>query len=155
MTRQTFTVKTESDIAPCVAWLKAHLFLGVLEVTASTQARGRSANQHRLLWLWNTELAAHMGLFKDEIHGMLKRKFAVPIFTRDDDDYAAMVHAVKGVRKSGMVDYAEALAKEISRLTSTCDFSTTQMSEFLHDVEMYAAEVGARLSFPEELYDSK
>ena len=155
MIRQTFTVKTEADLLPCVAWLKAHLSLGTMEVTASTQARGRSANQHRLYWLWTTEVAKHMGLFKDEVHDMFKRKFAVPIFTRDDEDYAAMVAAVKQIRKKGMEDVAETLAKEISRLTSTCDFSTTQMSEYLHDVEIFAAEVGTRLSFPDELYLSK
>lgn len=96
-----------------------------------------------------------LGLFKDEVHEMLKRKFAVTIFTRDDPAYAEMVSAVKAVRKSGMVAYAEALAREISRLTSTADFNVDQMDEYLADVEHYAAEIGAELTFPEDIYSHK
>ena len=152
MNKEVFIVRTEIDIEPCVAWLKEHLPLSPLEVVASTETKSRSAQQNRLLWLWNTQIGNHLGLFKDEVHEMLKRRFAVPIFTRDDGDYAKMVIAVKAIRKHGMVDYAEALAKEISRLTSTTSFTVEQMSEYLLDIEHYAAEIGARLTFPDELY---
>lgn len=155
MKGETFIIRKEADIHACAAWLLAHLANGTLEVTAAAETRRRSINQNRLLWLWNTEIANHMGLYKDEVHEMLKRKFAVPIFTRDDPNYAEMVAAVKSIRKQGMGDYAESLAREISRLTSTTDFSVNQMSEYLGDIEHYAAEIGAELTFPEELYSSR
>ena len=155
MKGETFIIRKGADIDICAAWLREHLPEGTMEVTAATETRRRSVNQNRLLWLWNTEIANYVGLFKDEVHEMLKRKFAVPIFTRDSPDYAEMVSAVKAIRKQGMTDYAEALAREISRLTSTTDFTVDQMSEYLMDVEHYAAEVGAALTFPEDLYSSR
>jgi hypothetical protein len=156
MKKETFIIRNADEIAPRLAWIKELLTLhGSLEVVVSTENRGRSARQHRLLWLWNTEIANHLGLLKDEVHELLKRKFAVPIFTRDDADYAEMVVAVKAVRKQGMEGYAEALAREISRLTSTTDFSVDQCQEYLNDIEHYAAEIGAELTFPEDLCASR
>ena len=156
MQKETLIIREEADITPCLAWMKELLSLhGPLEVVVSTEGQGRSVRQHRLLWLWNTELGNHMGLRKDEVHELLKRRFAVPIFVRDKPDYAAMVLAVKEIRKQGMAGHAEVLAKEISRLTSTTDFKVDQMREYLTDIEHYAAEVGARLTFPEDLYESR
>lgn len=156
MTKETFIIRNTDDITPCLAWIKELLTLhGSLEVVVSTETRSRSARQHRLMWLWCTQIANHLGLFKDEVHELLKRKFAVPIFTRDNADYAEMVVAVKAIRKQGMEGYAEALAREISKLTSTTDFSVDQMQEYLNDMEHYAAEIGANLTFPEDLYDNK
>lgn len=155
MKKETFIIREEDNLKPCLAWMKELLALhGSLEVVISTETRSRSARQHRLLWLWNTQIANHLGLTKDEVHELLKRKFAVPIFTRDNANYAEMVVAVKAIRKQGMEGYAEALAKEISRLTSTTDFSVDQCQEYLHDVEMYAAEIGAQITFPADLYDN-
>lgn len=155
MKGETFIIRKGADIDICAAWLRERLPNGSMEVIATTETRSRSVQQNRLLWLWNTEISKHMGLFKDEVHEMLKRKFAVPIFTRDNPDYAEMVSAVKAIRKQGMTDYAEALAREISRLTSTTDFTVDQMSEYLLDIEHYAAEAGAELTFPEDLYASR
>jgi len=152
---ETRIVQNEKDIAACVAWLTVHLSEAPLEVRMSTAKRSRSLQQHRLLWLWNTQIANHLGLLKDEVHEMLKRKFAVPIFTRDDEDYAAMVTAVKDVRRGGKVKEAEAMAKVIARLTSTTDFSMSQCSEYLLDVEHFAAEHGAPLTFPDDLVGSR
>ena len=154
MQKESLIIRKEAEIQPCLAWMKELFTLhGSLEVSVSTEGQSRSVKQNRLLWMWNGELASHLGLFKDEVHEILKRRFAVPIFTRDDPDYAAMVSAVKAVRKQGMTKHAEALAKEISRLTSTVDFKMPQMSEYLHDIEHYAAEGGAALTFPEDLYE--
>jgi hypothetical protein len=154
MKKETFIIRNADEIAPCLAWIKELLTLhGALEVVVSTETRSRSARQHRLMWLWCTQIANHLGLFKDEVHELLKRKFAVPIFTRDDTNYAEMVVAVKAIRKQGMESYVEALARGISRLTSTTDFSVDQCQEYLTDIEHYAAEIGANLTFPEDLYN--
>lgn len=155
MKKEIFIVREPADIDLCFAWLREHLEHLPFEVTVATEARSRSVNQNRLMWLWNSEIASHMGFTKDEVHYNLKRKFAVPIFVRDDPEYAAMVLAVKAVRKEGMTGRAEALAKVIARLTSTTDFTVEQMREYLTDIEHYAAEIGASLTFPADLYDAK
>ncbi|MCK5602563.1 hypothetical protein KAR91_11855 [Candidatus Pacearchaeota archaeon] len=155
MQKETLIIRKEAEIQPCLAWIKELLALhGALEVTVSTEGQGRSIKQHRLYWLWNTEIGNHLGLLKDEVHEMLKRKFAVLIFTRDDSDYAEMIAAVKLCRKKGMGKVAESLAKKITTLTSTTDFKVDQMREYLTDIEHYAAEIGAELTFPEDLYGS-
>ena len=146
--KETFIIRNEQDITSFVAWAKENLDQAPLEVMARTGEYGRSVHQNRLMWLWNTEIGNHMGLTKDEVHTILKRKFAVPIFTRDNLDYAQMVESVKAIRKRGMTTEAEYLAKEIARLTTTSDFTIDQMAEYLKDVEHYAAEIGAELSFP-------
>ncbi|MCK5606521.1 hypothetical protein KAR91_31755 [Candidatus Pacearchaeota archaeon] len=155
MKKETFVIKTIEDTVSCTAWIKELFALhGSLEVIVSTETRTRSVLQNSLYWLWVTQISTHLGLLKDETHEMLKRRFAVSIFSRDNPDYLEMVVAVKAIRKQGMEGYAEALAREISRLTSTTDFSVDQMREYLTDIEHYAAEIGAQLSFPEDLYNS-
>ena len=155
MKAETFIVRNPDDLAPCLAWLKERLPDAPLEVKVSTKTRSRSVQQNRLMWLWNTQIAEHLGLFKDEVHEMLKRKFAVPIFERDDAEYAEMVETVRQVWRSGMKDEAEGLMDKIARLTSTTDFCVDEMSEYLHNIEIFAAETGARLTFPDDLYSSK
>lgn len=146
--KETFIIRNKQDIPAFVAWAKENLDQAPLEIVVHAGERSRSVQQNRLMWLWNSEMGNHLGLTKDEVHTMLKRKFAVPIFTRDNPDYTAMVVAVKVVRKIGMTTEAEDLAKEITRLTTTADFTTEEMAEYLKDVEHYAAEIGAELSFP-------
>jgi hypothetical protein len=115
-------------------------------------SENKSAAQRRLQWLWNTEIGNYMGMGKEEVHDMLKEKFAVPILVRDDQGYAEMVEAVKQVRRAGMNKEADHLKKEIIRLTSTERFSVKQTTEYLSQVERYAAEIGATLTFPEDIY---
>ena len=128
MQKETLFIREEADITPCLAWMKELLSLhGPLEVVVSTEGQGRSVKQHRLYWLWATELGNHMGLRKDEVHEMLKEKFAVPIFKRDDAEYAEMLEAVNEVHRKGMIFQAKALAKEIPKLTSTTRFKVPQI----------------------------
>ena len=153
--KETFIIRNEKDAEQLQYYvhdcLQDH---SPLEVVVHAGAQNRSARQNRLIWLWNTEIGNRIGLTKDEVHIMLKRRFAIPIFTRDDPDYAAMVLAIKNVRKEGHEDWAEAAAKEIARLTSTTAFTTEEMAEYMRDIERYAAEEGIQLTFPEDLYNS-
>jgi len=155
MHKATYIIKTEDDIAPCVALLKERLKVEPLEVVISTLTRQRSAQQHRLYWLWCTQIGNHMGLRKDEIHEILKRTFAVPIFTRDDKGYAELIVAVMAVRDENKMLRYEAMAKQIVRMTSTTDFTVPQMTEYLTDIEHYAAELGANLTFPDDIIGYK
>jgi len=155
MSKATYIIKNEGDIAPCVALIKERLKVEPLEVVISTMTKQRSAQQHRLYWLWCTQIGNYMGLLKDEVHEILKRKFAVLIFTRDDKDYAEMIVAVMAVRDENKMLRYEAMAKQITKLTSTTKFTVPQMTEYLTDVEHYAAELGANLTFPDDLYGYK
>lgn len=146
--KETFIIRNEQDITPCVAWIKGNLDQAPLEVIVHTGACSRSVQQNRLMWLWNTEIGNAQGLTKDEVHTFLKRTFAVPIFTRDNMDYAQMVEAVKVVKKRGMLLEGEYLAKEIIRLTTTSDFTVDEMAEYLKDIEHYAAGEGIALTIP-------
>lgn len=154
MFKDVFIIRKEEDIDPCVAWIKDHLALGAIEVVFSTETKNRSVMQNRLYWLWCTEIGNHLGYLKDEVHLMLKRKLAVPIFTRDDAGYARMAMAAQVIRKEDEDKY-ENLAEGISNLTSTTAFNVDQMSEYLNDVEHFAAEEGVGLTFPEDLMGYK
>lgn len=155
MNPETRLVHSAKDIPGLVAWIEVHLKDAPIEVRLSNPKQTRSMRQHRLYFLWVTEIANHLGLLKDDVHELCKRRYAVPIFTRDDPDYAEMVAAVKQIRKNGDDKTAEMLAKEISKLTSTTDFTVEQSSEYLKDIEHYAAEIGAPLTFPQDLYESR
>jgi hypothetical protein len=111
----------------------------VHEIIIQPKEEKRRDCQNRLMWLWITDFSSETGNTKEEIHLSFKERFAVPIFTRDDEGYAAMVSAVKSVRKQGMAQEADALKKTIVSLTSTTDFTVKQMAEYLHDIELEAA----------------
>jgi len=126
---------------------------GSHQVEISEYSENRSAKQSRLQWLWNTEIGNYMGDTKDGIHYLLKERFAVPIFIREDQGFAEMVEAVKQVRRQGMNREADILKKKIVEKTSTTDFTVKLMSEYLNDVEHYAGSIGATITFPEDLYN--
>lgn len=125
---------------------------GSHEVIIQEYSENRSAKQNRLYFKWCGEIANHMGITKDDAHHMFKERYAVPIFIRDDEGYATMVQAVKSVRRQGMNQEANNMKQKIVELTSTTDFSIKQMAEYMHDIEVYATEIGAEISFPEDLY---
>ena len=127
---------------------------GTHQVEISEYSENRSMKQHRLYWKWVTEVSNHLGYNKDIQHHRFKQSFAVPIYIRDDEGYAEMVQAVKAVRKKGMESEADNLRYKIVELTSTTDFTVKQMAEYLTSIEHYAAEIGASITFPEDLYQS-
>ena len=125
---------------------------GTHQVEISAYSENRSMKQHRLYWKWVTEVGGYMGNDKETMHLTFKEKFAVPIFMRDDEGYAEMVLAVKAVRKSGLNSEADALKRKIVQLTSTTDFNVKQMTEYLNSIEHYSAEIGATITYPDDLY---
>jgi hypothetical protein len=125
---------------------------GSHEVIIQEYSENRSMKQHRLYWKWVTEIANHMGIGKDEMHFAFKEKYAVPIYIRDDEGFATMVDAVKQVRRQGMNREADKIKHRIVELTSTTDFTVKQMMEMLNSIEQWAGEIGAEITFPEDLY---
>lgn len=148
-----WTITDKQSLTRCLYWLEEFAIAHApLVVTAEHREENRSAKQRRLQWLWNTEIGNFMGHGKDEIHLMMKERFAVPIFTRDDQQYAEMVESVKAVRRAGMNREADALKREIIKRTSTEDFSVKQCAEYLTEIERFSVDIGATITFPDDLY---
>ena len=147
-------IQTKADLARALYAIEEGPMLPVRVVTVEEHVENRSAKQQRLQWLWVTEFSNYTGETKEEVHDRFKERFAIPIFTRDDEGYAAMVEAVKAVRRKGMNTEADALKKKILALTSTSDFSVKQNTEYLREIEMEAAKAGVSLSFPADIYDA-
>jgi len=100
---------------------------------------GRSVGQNALLFgVIYTQYMKHSGYTIEQIHKRYKRKFAVPIFVRDDPGYASMFMAVKSLEGENKV----ILSREIIRLTSTRNFKVKQMSEYIDNVVKDLAENG-------------
>lgn len=121
------------------------------EVIIREAKRDRSADQNALYWQWLTIIGSELGMTKDELHEQCKARHLVPIFTRDNEDYAAMVAAVQAVRSQGMVSEADALWSQVVRMTSTTDCNVRQMTEYLNEIKREAAGLGIRLPHPEDL----
>jgi hypothetical protein len=112
----------------------------------------RSVAQHRLLWVWNTVMGAELGESKEEIHERNKERFLVPIYERDDLEFAEMIEAVREVYRAGMKDRAQMLFKRIVKLTSTTTANVKQMTEYLDEIEKDARNLNIQLPHPEDLY---
>ena len=120
-------------------------------ITVELYKSNRSGAQNSLMWKWNTEIGEYLGYSKEEFHEIAKEKFAVPIFYRDDPEFASMVAAVHQVRKAGMGDEADNIKRQIIALTSTTKFNVSQMAEYLTSIERFAIEQGAPITHPEDL----
>lgn len=116
----------------------------VHQVCIKPYKRDRSAEQNALMWKWLTIIGAELGNTKDEQHDIYKLMFLVPIFIRDNQDYAEMWRTV-----SALGSYEAMLKREILKLTSTTQANVKQMSEYLDDIQRNAAELGIRLPAPE------
>ena len=113
----------------------------------------RSLAQNGLYWVWLTIIAGERGQVKDEIHLECKKRFLIPIFERDNPEYAEMIQSVRTVWKSGLHKDAHSLKRQIIKLTSTRDADTKQFTEYLNDIERDAQEKGVWLPHPEDQYN--
>ncbi|KKU86976.1 MAG: hypothetical protein UY18_C0050G0004 [Microgenomates group bacterium GW2011_GWF2_47_9] len=125
----------------------------VYEVVIRVHERNRSGAQNSLLWVFYTAIGNQLGETKDAIHLRYKRQFLVPIYTRDDPGYAAMIEAVRKVHLMGHKEDAKALGDEIVRLTSTTTATVKQFAEYLTDIEHDAIDKQLRLPAKDEVYN--
>ncbi|MDT8419373.1 MAG: hypothetical protein RQ754_02990 [Desulfuromonadales bacterium] len=122
------------------------------EVEIKEHKANRSVSQHRLMWVWNTVLGAELGESKEEIHERNKERFLVPIYERDDPEFAEMIEAVREVYRAGMQEKAQMLFRRIVKLTSTTTANVKQMTEYLDEIEKDAMNLNIYLPHPEDLY---
>lgn len=125
----------------------------VHEIVFKEHKESRSVRQNALMWRWLTIIGNELGNTKDEQHRYYKEAFLVPIYTRDNPEYAEMVEAVKRVRSTGMAQEADALKKQIIEMTSTTDCDTKQMAEYMRDIDHHAASLDIMLPRPDDPKD--
>ena len=68
-----------------------------MEVTIKKHKIDRSASQNSLYWAWLTIIANYIGITKNEAHERYKGMFLVPIYERDDKEYATMINSLRDV----------------------------------------------------------
>lgn len=120
------------------------------EVTVKERKKDRSTDQNALYWKWLTIIGMELGESKEEIHERMKSDYLVHIYERDDPEYSAMIHAIREVWRSGMKVEAAGLRKQIVKLTSTTTATVKQMTEYMTEVERFAASMAIRLPSPED-----
>lgn len=94
-----------------------------LEIIVRPHAKDRSGAQNRLYWKWVSEIATQAGWDKESTHEDLAKRFLPEIEQRGPD-------GVRMVR------------------TSTASLNVREFSDYLRNVEGFAAEWGIELTFP-------
>ena len=150
--KKTFVIRSVDVILRLTEFLKAQSKEPLLEVVVKKHHHDRSIIQNSLYWLWNTVIAEELGMLKEEVHEDLKRRMLVPIYERDDEGYAAMIHAVRKVHTQGFKEDAKALFDQIVKLTSTTNAKVKQFTEYLNEIERDMIGKGIVLPHPEDRY---
>ena len=145
-------IKTESDRRRAEAIISALPLEPVHDLVITEHKKDISSDQRRLYFLWLTVIAEETGSTKDALHEEYKSKYLVPIYERDDPEFAAMLESLRVVYREGLRDEALGLREKIVKLTSITTANVKQMTEYLHDIEMAANDLNIRLPFPDDLY---
>ena len=149
MSNQTIKLATEEDRRRAIHVLR-HIDISAdapVQLTVSAWKRSRSVDQNRLYWKWLSIMAPDLGYESTaDLHDALKLKYAVPLLIESDEDYAAGVVALKA--SLARADDAEALTlrRFVVRLTSTSALSVKQMTQYLEAIEVFAADIGIKLT---------
>ncbi len=151
--KKTYVIRSDDEIKRLTAFLLARPKEPLLEVVIREHKRNRSVAQNSLYWLWITVICNELGLLKEDCHDELKRRMLVPIYVRDDEGFAAMIHAVRKVYRDGFKVESKALADQIVKLTSTTNATTNQFTEYLNEIERDYADKGIALPHPEDQYN--
>jgi len=110
---------------------RLHLGKQVWEVVIRKHQKKRTTSQNALMWQWYTILGNEFGCTKDEMHDILREKF---LPWREVE--------VAGIRY------------KILTSTSANEFATVMESEYLNQIDRFAAEQGILLPHPgDDYYD--
>ena len=111
--------------------------------------RNRTAAQNGLYFHWVGCIANHVGDDKESMHGQLKSMFLLPIFCRDDEDFAALyAMVIDAVRREA--PNADKAIRSLKRETSITKASLDQMREYLDDISRMCAQQGIHLTVPDQ-----
>jgi hypothetical protein len=126
-----------------------------IEVIVQEKKEDRTAAQNSLMWLWITLITEEWeGWEKNDVHEYFKKTHLVPIYERDEPEFAAMINAVRKVYTDGHQVEAKTMEKHIVRMTSTTGATKEQFTEYLKDIEKDMISRGIPLPHPEDRYYS-
>lgn len=158
-----FLLKDRDSVCALLAYLVTKDFIcdvenNQLEVTiknlvVNKQEKTRSA-QKRLRWLWTTDIAKNMSLSKDECNEYLKKRFLLPIYIRDNDDWAETYHSIRDCHVQGLKTQADNMYRFITapeRLVLRIA-TVSQAAEYLREVELFAHDQGWTLRTDNDYY---
>lgn len=142
-----FVLRTEADKKAVLSEIIDLATSDPWEVRLVPYKFNRSAEQNRLYWMWMTQCAKEWGGTKEDWHTTFKHKFACHIWIRDDPEYAAAVNELRDGKKKRV---PEATKRLLLRLTTTTEFNTAQMKEYMEAVEKEMIENGVLPKIPDE-----
>ena len=151
MKKRTYVIQSKEQIQRLNAFLEAQPLEPLIEVIVNDHKKDRSLVQNSLMWRWITVIADELGWTKEEVHIDFKRRLLVPIYTRDDLEYAKMIQAVKKVYTEGLKKESILLAAQIVKLTSTTKTNVKQFTEYLKDIEKDMMGKGIALPHREDV----
>ena len=149
MKSKTFNLASLNSMKAAKAYLEEIIPNGKRKVTFS-DAGTKSVKQRGLQWVWYGDKAksgkgGRLGDTKENCHLEAKYRFAVPIFLRDDSDFADLYlvycNKYEGDQKK--------MLYFVDQYVSTEKFSTRQMAEFLTDFRNDCTRQGITLREPE------
>lgn len=155
MSKRTLKITTEKDRYNALATINDLDLTKPLTLTIAPYEENISSAQRRLYWGWLTDASKttineYAGHTKEDWHEMVKVRFLIPIFERDNEGYAEMMDALREVRPNHVW---LTLRKHIIKETSITDATVKQMAEYLTDIERYFHDFGITLRTDQYLYD--
>ena len=150
--KQTLIFRSETVRANAIQAIDNIPLEPLHQMIISEYSPNRRVAQNSLYWLLVTVLAAEQGHTKNSVHPEGKKDFLVPIYERDDLEFANMVETIRDVYRAGLKDESKHLFNEIARLTSTTKANVKQFTEFLNDIDHYAIDKDIKLPTPDDKY---
>lgn len=107
--------------------------------------RDPKREQYNLMWKWEGIIASELGDTKEDQHEWSKLNFLLPIFYRDDPQFAATLDAIDECKARGMAEQAKNMKRVVVSLTSTLRCNKKQLTEFMDCLERHAKSLNIRL----------
>lgn len=141
-------VSSQSDVTQVSKVLEASLILNwkKLEVNIKNFVRDITDEQRKLAWVWYKQLASEIGDPDDvtstsvEIHKMLKKRFLMAVYVRDDiNGYQEVARNLNIMKQAGVETWSYFRQRAIEEM-SIMNLNKEQMSEYLTNIKMFAWE---------------
>ncbi len=125
-------------------WLRGQP-TGELILQPVSKSKDRTAEQNRMLWMWNTEVSMFLGdMTREEVHWYCKLYFGIPILRRDnvafEDVWQRCFHQLP----------VETQQEAMSFVDVTSRFNVKQASEYMDAVLRHWSQQGCVLTVPED-----
>lgn len=119
----------------------------VVSVKKATQEQLRKSSANRLMWAWltdmqNTDVNEYAGMTKEAWHFEMKKRFLVPIYERENPEFALTVEMIRTVYRANLKAEANHLFESIVREASTTTATVQEFAEYLTCIEGFCREKG-------------